>query len=67
MKRCVHCDQPNPVDAFPTNRRTRDGLSSWCKSCHNAATRAWRHRKTGGREARATAGDTRTPRPIAAR
>jgi hypothetical protein len=44
MKRCTHCHEPKPLSEFPPNRRTRDRLSSWCRSCHRDATRAWRSR-----------------------
>jgi len=42
MKHCRHCDQDKPADAFTRNQRMNDGLSSWCKACHKAATRKWR-------------------------
>lgn len=39
VKVCRHCGETKPVSAFPRNRATRDGLSSWCRLCHYAATR----------------------------
>jgi 5-methylcytosine-specific restriction endonuclease McrA len=39
MKRCVHCDERKPLDAFPAMTVCRDGLSSWCRECHRAAAR----------------------------
>jgi hypothetical protein len=44
-KACRKCAQEKPTSAFPRNPRCLDGLSSWCKSCHNEATRDWRVRK----------------------
>lgn len=41
-KRCRHCETQKPVTDFPANRRTKDGLSSWCRSCHYEATRRWK-------------------------
>jgi hypothetical protein len=44
-KVCRHCHHAKPVAAFPRNRRCRDGLSSWCRKCHNAAVRRTKARK----------------------
>jgi hypothetical protein len=41
-KRCRKCGEEKSASAFPRNRRLIDGLSSWCRECHNAATRRWR-------------------------
>jgi hypothetical protein len=38
MKACRHCGQQKPTSEFPGNRRCRDGLSSWCRDCHDEAT-----------------------------
>lgn len=46
-KRCSRCGEVGLSDRFPSNPRTRDGLSSWCRECHNAAVRAWRDRHPG--------------------
>jgi hypothetical protein len=48
VKRCVRCEQTKPLADFTRHKRTSDGLSSWCKDCHNAATREWRRRKRQG-------------------
>jgi hypothetical protein len=37
MVRCVHCCADKPASAFPANPRKRNGLSSWCRRCHNEA------------------------------
>jgi hypothetical protein len=42
MKTCVRCQSEKPTIDFPKAARTRDHLSSFCKSCHLAATRQWR-------------------------
>jgi hypothetical protein len=44
-KKCCHCRGSKLLSDFPRNSHTRDGLSSWCKDCHYAATREWRNRK----------------------
>ena len=44
MKRCRNCSQVKRSDEFRSNARCRDGLSSWCSDCHNAATRGYRAR-----------------------
>jgi Stc1 domain len=35
--RCAHCGKSKPMEAFPANRRKRNGLSSWCRDCHDEA------------------------------
>ena len=42
QKQCPHCKTFKPIEAFPRNRATSSGLSSWCRECHVAATRRWR-------------------------
>ena len=44
MKTCTRCQETKEKAEFRRNRRCRDGLSSWCSTCHNAATRSWRKR-----------------------
>jgi hypothetical protein len=43
-KRCRHCGVTKDAAEFPSNRRVRDGLSSWCSECHNEASRRSRLR-----------------------
>ena len=39
MKVCRHyCGQQKPPGGFPDNRSSGDGLSSWCRLCHNEAS-----------------------------
>ena len=38
-KSCTKCGEAKKPAKFPRNKRTRDGLSSWCRSCHNEARR----------------------------
>jgi hypothetical protein len=38
-KACTRCGDAKEPAEFPRNKRTRDGLSSWCRSCHNEARR----------------------------
>jgi hypothetical protein len=42
MKTCRNCQEQKPQAEFRRNQQSRDGLSSWCGSCHNEATRRWR-------------------------
>ena len=44
-KTCRHCDQTKPIEDFPAHARTLDGLSSWCRRCHNAACRRSREKR----------------------
>jgi hypothetical protein len=39
-KRCRHCGAWKVREDFRPNKAVSDGLSSWCKDCHNAASRA---------------------------
>ena len=43
-KECRKCGRVKPSVEFRRNARCRDGLSSWCAECHNAATRVYRAR-----------------------
>lgn len=36
FKRCSHCKETKPRDAFAVNRRAKSGLASWCKACRAA-------------------------------
>ena len=36
MKLCTKCGCEKDVSDFPRRSAVRDGLSSWCKQCHNA-------------------------------
>jgi hypothetical protein len=38
MKVCRHCGEQKATDEFPANRRCSDGLSPWCRLCHNEAS-----------------------------
>jgi hypothetical protein len=44
-KRCTHCRELKPFGEFPTDKATKDGLSSWCRSCHAEANRRWRAKR----------------------
>jgi hypothetical protein len=41
---CCRCQRWLPEGDFAPNPRMRDGIDSWCRPCHVAATRAWRER-----------------------
>jgi hypothetical protein len=36
---CTHCGQSKPETDFPANPRKQNGLSSWCRDCHNESSR----------------------------
>jgi hypothetical protein len=55
-KTCCHCGTDKPASDFPRNHRMRDGLSSWCRACHNGAVRRHREAKKAPPE-RATCRD----------
>jgi hypothetical protein len=42
VKRCRRCGETKRREAFGPNRRHRDGLHSWCRSCVAAWNRRWR-------------------------
>ena len=44
-KLCRKCGETKISTAFPPNPKVRDGLSSWCRACHNAAVRACNAKK----------------------
>lgn len=35
MKHCSGCKQTKKLDAFHSNKSTKDGLSNWCKDCNH--------------------------------
>lgn len=39
--RCLQSHPPTLV-YFPKNKNCKDGLSSWCRTCHNASSKRWR-------------------------
>jgi len=45
VKRCTHCGEEKPLDAFPRDRDSPDGRFWWCKTCNNAASREYYARK----------------------
>lgn len=40
MKTCTKCHSTKPLTEFHSNRKTRDGLNFWCKSCRSAHAKA---------------------------
>ena len=38
-KSCRKCGEAKEPAEFPRSKRTRDGLSSWCRACVNGARR----------------------------
>jgi hypothetical protein len=47
VKACVRCKVTQLRSAFVQDRRSRDGLQSYCRSCANAAARKYRHTEAG--------------------
>ena len=46
-KRCTKCKQTKPLSEFSKQRRTKDGLKYWCKSCVKACQKAYRQTERG--------------------
>ena len=46
MKACSHCREQKDLAEFPAHRHKRDGLSSWCRTCHAEACARWRAKNT---------------------
>jgi hypothetical protein len=46
-KWCCSCRQWLTVEAFRPNPNNRNGIDSWCRPCHAAATREWRAQNRG--------------------
>lgn len=47
MKRCPRCRRTVPLEEFAKNASSKNGLSSYCKPCHNIVTRENRIKKHG--------------------
>jgi hypothetical protein len=48
QKYCPRCQQVLSRDAFGRNRSTFDGLTAYCRSCHNTVTKENLARRDGG-------------------
>jgi hypothetical protein len=44
VKRCSHCGEVKPLDAFHKNRAARDGRRHDCKECNKARVREYQRR-----------------------
>jgi len=42
QKRCTHCKEWLPNEAFLPNTRLKTGLASWCRQCAVKRTQQWR-------------------------
>ena len=59
-KPCSKCRRRKPVEEFPVSTKLSSGYSSWCRSCHVEAVRAWRERNPTYSHARRKATERRT-------
>jgi hypothetical protein len=50
MKYCSRCESVLPLTKFGRNRSARDGLTTYCRPCHNAAGKEALQRAGGSRE-----------------
>ncbi len=48
-KWCARCQRAQPLAEFGRNRSSRDGLTTYCRHCHNGATYESRQRRGGSR------------------
>lgn len=39
MKRCTKCETPMSVTQFCKNKKAKDGLQSWCRTCANESSK----------------------------
>jgi len=46
-KVCVRCEELVPATRFPTNKRMRDGLDSWCLDCRRVYARSLSWKRKG--------------------
>jgi hypothetical protein len=53
-KICRHCGERLLLAEFPERRSASDGLSSWCRRCHNENVRSVRQRQREEARARQT-------------
>ena len=49
MKICARCKVEQATENFTKNRSTKDGLSSWCKSCKKISDKRYVHLPGGGK------------------
>lgn len=42
MKTCTNCGIDKQHEEFSKNKKTRDGLASWCRSCCRVASNKWK-------------------------
>ena len=50
MKYCARCETTQPLENFGRNRSARDGLTTYCRPCHNEAGKEALARAGGSRE-----------------
>lgn len=41
MKTCTNCKTSKKLEEFHKNRKSKDGSTSWCKTCANTSSKAW--------------------------
>lgn len=47
MKQCSKCKGIFNLDQFHNSAKTKDGKTTWCKSCKHKANRIWKKTKNG--------------------
>jgi hypothetical protein len=41
MKNCTKCSNQKPLSEYNKNKKRKDGLSAWCKSCTKLSSAKW--------------------------
>src|SRR5574343_1174290 len=49
--RCSHCGETKSLENFAKQKNRKNGRTSWCLTCRNAAARSWRSRLPPERKA----------------
>lgn len=60
-KYCPDCRRDLPIDEFTKNRRNRDGLAFYCRTCRNVRDEASRRKRLGPRKYRVRPRDVVVP------
>lgn len=47
VKICTKCGEKKPITAFYQHKRSKDGLTYWCKDCKYESQKRWRRKNSG--------------------